>query len=97
MDKRQWTAEEIKNLLQRNDMMVGRSLERLYRRQTDDEKKLEQTKHENGIGFNAVDASLLTSFAKQWMHTGRLSCKQLFVARKKLPKYVKQLLEEANK
>ena len=100
-----WTKETIREKIASNDVMVERSLLKLYARQTADEKASQTTSHENGMGFNGTDAFILSSFA-EWVTKGaakgipegkRLSEKQKEIARKKLPKYAGQLLEEAIK
>lgn len=80
---------------------VVRGLEAIYERQTADEKEAEATSHHNGVGFNGIDAAILSSFAKQvkaWKakpegarYPRPLSEKQLALARKKMKKYAGQL------
>ncbi len=81
---------------------VARAVEVIYEKQTADEQTDGQTKHHNGIGFNGVDAAILSSFAKQvkaWKATPEgerrfpcpLSARQLELARKKMVKYSGQL------
>ena len=91
-----WTKEEIRDLLERSNKMVHRSIVKIFERQTEDEKSTEATNHNNGVGFNSVDAQLLSSFAKQILEGRSLSPKQLEWARKKLPKYSNQLAKIAN-
>jgi hypothetical protein len=43
------------------------------------------------MGFNGVDAEILTSFAVQIKRFNRLSPKQIEIARKKMGKYARQL------
>ena len=92
-----WTESEISSLIESNDAMVIRSVKKLYEYQTNDEKVAEHTKHLNGVGFNAFDASFLTSIAKQIINERSLSKNQLRITRKKLKKYTKQLTRIANK
>nr|CAI9751365.1 hypothetical protein DGKKSRWO_DGKKSRWO_CDS_0079 [uncultured phage]CAI9752250.1 hypothetical protein CVNMHQAP_CVNMHQAP_CDS_0079 [uncultured phage] len=96
MNNRIWTVDEIKHLLQTNDKMVMRSCIKLYERQTEDERKNQDTIESNGIGFNGADAKFLTSIANQLLHNVRLSVKQLDITRKKMLKYSKQLTRIAN-
>lgn len=93
---RVWTKEEIKHLIASNDVMVGRSLVKLLERQTSDEVASEETRHTNGRGFNSADAKIGTGLAKFYQRYDSLSEKQLARARKFLPKYAGQLVEEAN-
>lgn len=91
-----WTAEEIKNILYKNDDQVGKALVQLWERQEDDEKASKTTSHKNSSGFNAFDAEILSSFAEFYSTHNRLSPKQLFIARKRIMKYAKQLADIAN-
>ena len=102
-----WTEEEIAKNLESNDDWVVAGLLAIYERQTRDEKATMTTKHHNDVGFNCADAHKMSSFAEQviaWKeHRGRtarysfpLSDKQLYVARKRLKKYVGQLTLVAN-
>jgi SNF2 family DNA or RNA helicase len=63
----------------------------LYARQTESEKSTDCTIEQNGSGFNAVDAPILSSFTTQILKGATLSEKQLNIAKKLLPKYAKQL------
>lgn len=82
----------IVNLLEKNDNAVLRALVVLYDRQTTEEQVTKTTKDSNGRGFNARDAGILSSFAKQHLSGFRLTPKQMFYARKYLKKYAGQLL-----
>lgn len=91
-----WTKEEIKELLEKNDEMVKRSVLKLYERQTELEQSSEETREDNGVGFNGADAPILSSFAKFIIKAGFLTSKQTAIARKKLVKYSNQLAKIAN-
>lgn len=90
---RTWTQDDIKELLRNNDRAVIRALLVIYNYQTDSEKASGETKFDNGIGFNGVDAYILTSFAQQVNSRGFLSPKQMNIARKKMLKYSGQILK----
>lgn len=92
-----WTNEEIKNLLSINDIMVVKSLVKLYQMQTADEKKAGETTHRNGVGFNGADSRFLSSCASFAMQTGYLSRKQITIVRQKIMKYSEQITKIANK
>lgn len=94
--KKIWTAEDMKNILNKYDDQVGKALVKLYARQTIDEQKDHETKEYNNIGFNGVDAPILTSFAEFYQKKGFLSQKQLVIARKKIMKYANQLCSIVN-
>ncbi len=86
-----WTPEAVADLLDRNDLAVERAVVALYRRQTEDEKDSQQTKHHNGVGFNAVHAWMGSYYAR-WVLSGRhLDGRHLERARKMAKRYVGQL------
>ena len=87
-----WNKSDIKDLLQRNDKAVIRGMLIIYGYQTADEQEFAETSHSNGIGFNGVDAEILTNFVNFYSRNGYLSPKQLEIARKKMLKYSQQLL-----
>ena len=89
---RTWNKADIKDLLQKNDKAVIRGLIVIYNYQTADEKATAETSHDNGMGFNGIDAEILTSFVNFYSRNGYLSQKQLGIARKKMLKYSQQLL-----
>ena len=99
-----WTKEDIQEGLKTNDHWVVRGVLAIYDYQTEDEKNIEDTKHNNGVGFNGVDGHILSSFAvqiKKWENSGKkyrtpLSPKQMKLARKKIMKYAGQLTRIAN-
>jgi hypothetical protein len=95
-DKKPWTESEILELLDCQDKAVWRAVHCLYQFQTAEEKTAEQTKDHNNKGFNAVDAPFLTSLAKFYENHKRLTQRQTDAARKKVKKYVGQLLKVAN-
>lgn len=96
MKTRVWTEDEIRTLIQTNDKVLYGALLKLYACQTEDEQSCGATNHINGMGFNGVDAPILTSFAKFLKECGRLSSKQKEICRRKLIKYNKQLTRLAN-
>ena len=93
---RTWTEEEIKNLIQTNDTVLYGALKKLYACQTADEQNAGETREQNGVGFNGVDAPIMSSFCEFLNKTGFLTPKQKAIARKKLVKYNKQLTKLAN-
>lgn len=96
MSDRVWTKDEILDLIERNDTMVGRSLVQLWMRQTEDEKSTMSTRECNARGFSGVDAEFLSALAMQFNSKNWLSDKQTAVARRRLHKYAKQLTRIAN-
>lgn len=96
IERRIWTEEEIKTLIQTNDKVLYGALKKLYAEQTADEQVAGETKHHNGVGFNGCDSKIMSSFAEFLNRTGFLTTKQKALARKKLVKYNKQLTRLAN-
>ncbi len=101
----EWTADQIKVELAAKDIWVTKAVSAIFNYQTDTEQCAEETHEDNGVGFNAVDASILSSFAKQidrWntdvnkRFPHPLSPRQMEIARKKIKKYAGQLAKIAN-
>lgn len=92
------TKEWVQDRLQTRALTVEWAIVALYERQTQTEQEAHVTAYHNGVGFNAVDADIGTSFAKQIIRSrypkgSRLSAKQMFYARKITMKYWKQLIQ----
>ena len=96
MNSKTWTAETIRENILKSDAWLKRAIIAIYERQTADEKASGETSHNNGVGFNGADSFILSSFAEQIKARGTLSPKQTEIARKKMPKYAKQLTSIAN-
>jgi hypothetical protein len=75
--------------------MVGRALVALYERQTLIERCGAMTLEANGEGFDAVDAKVGSSMAKQVLAGRSLSDKQVAVWTVRILKYARQLNEVA--
>lgn len=80
----------------RGDYLILKSLLIIYDFQTEDEKDAEQTKIYNNVGFSGVDGQLLSSFAKQLENKFYLSPKQMNITRKKMRRYVNQIIRLIN-
>jgi len=88
-----YTQQDIQDMLKTNDKAVIRAMLVIYEYQTEDEKNSDETLHANGMGFSGADAFILTQFTKFYKEHGFLSGKQLEIARKKMPKYAKQIFK----
>jgi hypothetical protein len=96
MNKATWTEQQIIALLTCNNRAVERAILAIYDRQTQDEKRSDDTKHDNKIGFSAGDAKKGSYYAR-WVMSGRnLSRHHLNRARRMAVKYRRQLTEIAN-
>jgi len=88
-----WSKESIQELLEKKDEAVYRALLKIYDRQTRDEQDAKQTEDWNSVGFTGVDAEIMSSFTESYKKWGKLTPKQMVIARKKMKKYWKQLLD----
>ena len=93
---KQWKKEDIRQMLEVNDKAVLRGLIRIYERQTEDEKRNQETSYNNKVGFNGSDAPVLTRIATYYLKYGYISLKHIPVVRKKMLKYSGQLANIAN-
>lgn len=59
------TQEFIAQQMEKSDAWLYRSITAIYKWQTEDEKAIQATSHSNGVGFNAIDAHILSSFANK--------------------------------
>jgi len=88
-----WSKESIQKLLETNDESVIKAMLRIYDRQTQDEQVAQDTQDWNSVGFTGVDAEIMSSFTEYYNKWGKLSPKQMMLAKKKMKKYWKQLLD----
>lgn len=87
-----YTKEDIKEKLSTDEKWIIEALKLLYSYQTREERQEDSTNEQNGKGFNYEDAPILSSYAG-WVLTGRsLPPIKLDEAKKRLPKYWKQIL-----
>jgi len=96
VEKRVWTEEEIKDIIQRSDKALYGALKRLYQEQTADEQRVGSTKYYNGVGFNGADSKFLSSVSEFLLKNEYLTDKQKATTRRKMIKYTKQLTRLAN-
>jgi hypothetical protein len=93
-----WRKDDVLELLARTDATgkkaVVNAIKGLYARQTEDERSDKTTRVSNGRGFNAKDARFLSDIAQKLpRYRDNMTDRQLYVARKMLRKYWRQLLE----
>ncbi len=103
---KKWTEGEVVALLEGSDLAVERALVALYDRQTQDEKRDSDTRHDNRRGFSAAHASTGSYYArlvlKGWGQDGHrknthLYASKLAKARSMVLRYRHQLVQVANK
>ena len=87
------TVDTVKNLISTRKDAAIRALKLIYEKQTSSEQDAQSTIDNNGIGFNGVDAEILTSIYQFYQKNGYISPKQLAICYKKLPKYAKQIVK----
>jgi hypothetical protein len=81
----------VRHMLMTNNEWLVRGLVALHNRQTEDEKRTQDVKYLNKMGFNSADAAILSSFAEQWKRKTWLSDKQMVKLRGLMLKYAGQL------
>ena len=91
---KEWKAY-IQNLLQFNDNAVKSALSLLFSLQEEDEKRDNKSVHENGVGFNKVDADFLGRMAKRVNAGMDLTDSQMQACRWALMKYWRQLTDRS--
>ena len=96
MEVVKYTKEVIKEKISSSNQWLIRGAQAIYARQTLQEKSIEETIEENGVGFNGVDAKFCSSLVMQWNQRRSLSEKQWFALRKCMQKYCGQLALIAN-
>lgn len=103
---KQWTEDEVVSLLEGDDLAVERALVALYDRQTRDEKRASDTRHDNQRGFSAAHAATGSFYArlvlKGWKQDGHRKNTHLFPrklarARSMVLRYRRQLVDVANR
>lgn len=93
-----WTPARIREKLLQSDVMLERSILKIYDRQTASEQNAGVTVEHNKVGFTAFDAEFMSSLARQIQSPNnhapegrRLSVHQRVTGRHKMLKYSKQL------
>lgn len=87
----QW-KDQLHDLLKHSDKAVERAIVVIYDGQSDDEKRKGRSLAYNNIGFNRVDTEPLSIMAEQLLSGRHLTSRQLNEARRKMPKYWRQLM-----
>ena len=86
------TEQIIRDKLSTDQHWLERAVIAIHNLQTSDEQQAGTTRHDNGVGFNSADADIL-SYCARWLNRGNhLTGKWLNEARRRMPKYAKQLL-----
>lgn len=91
-NQQQW-KEYLQNLVRTNDKALMRAIWVIYCRQTDSERVRGETTEHNGQGFGKVDAEFFTSLVHRVQAGQGVASRDLAIARNKMPKYWRQLME----
>ena len=99
--KRYYTKEYILSLIdpainKNADKALIEFVQKLFNKQTDDEKKKYETKYHNNVGFNKPDAKFMSAMARLTFEGKELSESQLEVTRKRFIKYAEQVANLIN-
>lgn len=81
----------VRKMITTNAVWSQRALLKIFENQTKEEQNSGETVVENGVGFNGIDANILTSFAKSLMQYNHLTDKQMNCLYKMIGKYAKQV------
>ena len=87
----------LKQQISTRDNQALKALVTVFNKQTEDEHMAEDVRVYNNMGFTPFDAEFMTSLAKQYISKNYLSPKQLAYVKKIMPKYARQLIEQAIK
>lgn len=85
------TLYDLKIAVLNDDKSLILCLNELYNRQEPEEISHFTTSVQNGVGFNKIDAPVMTLY-KELSEDGLLSEKQLLQCRKRIMKYLPQLI-----
>lgn len=88
-----WTLDKVREVISTQDKAALHALMLIYSYQTPDEQTVGFTTDDNGMGFNAFDSDILTSFADSYKKYGSLTPKQMECLKKKIKKYGRQVFD----
>lgn len=95
-ERKRWTREAIRELLEKRDDAVVRGFKVIHSLQTASERDWGVTVERNGVGWNGRDAALMTELYEKFCKYGRFTEWQLALVRRRLLKYAGQLAKVAN-
>lgn len=89
---------EWRQKLRTDQRWALRALQVIHGFQTAHEQTAKVTDEDNGVGFNKLDAEILTDFYQKFFQRGwKPSPRQMRVLHRRMPKYARQLYEHARK
>jgi len=86
-------ADYVKHQLKTDDKWAKAALLKIYEFQTEDEKRIGDTREYNNVGFSGAHAEIMSSFAVQLLGKGWLSPKQMIIVHKIICKYSRQIIQ----
>jgi hypothetical protein len=89
--EKEMSKHQIKQKIQTDARWACRAVLTLYNQQTQDEQYLRSTVHNNRMGFNGIDAPILSSIAQQLQAGRTMSQAQMAIIYRKVGKYAGQL------
>lgn len=95
-EQKKWTKEEIRDKINTDNRWLLRAVSAIYNKQTEDEQANKTTSHDNGVGFNGVNAEFLSQAAERYQKGYTFSEKYIAAIRKSMLKYAGQLTRIAN-
>lgn len=94
---KQKRIEDLKLAISLDRETLERAIVFIYNLQTGEEQLNQQTVEKNNIGFSGVDAKRFSYYARYIMSGKHLTGKHLELARKRMPKYARQIIEMTDK
>jgi hypothetical protein len=92
-----WSPARIREKILSSDVMLERSIVKIFEHQTREEQNANVTVEHNKVGFTAFDAEILSSYAHRIQSNTRqrqgerLTVPMRIIARRRMVKYAKQL------
>lgn len=87
--------EFLQRMLKSNDVWATRALMLVADNQTNNELVGRHTEEKNSVGFNKIDAPILTRIMEK-VKSGTVTSEDINIVRMKTPKYWRQVLSSTN-
>jgi hypothetical protein len=85
--------DRLRNQIEVKDSTAIHALTFIYDKQVEDEKRYEDAKYRNGVGFKPQDAKKCSGLAKWYLDKGFLTAKQIACVKKMVAKYASQIVD----
>lgn len=90
-NENQW-KQYLQNLVTTNYKALLKSIVLIHDLQTDEEKQNKESQIKNSVGFSRYDAEVLSKIAIKLKRCELITKNEMYVARAKMPKYWRQLM-----